>query len=678
MKKSIASKIITTLFLLLFPALPNVFSQEVIPLKKGTLYEKEIGVNASHSYQISLKTDQYFLGMVMQKGIDLMVVTYGPDGKKINDYDSPNGKSGSEYFNIEPAVAGDYRIEVRPLDEKQETGHYTLEILKWEPKAKTKEGRVTQLFSAWDRKDSPGATVAVVQNGKIIYKNGFGSANLEYGIPNTPSTVYHIASVSKQFTCFAIAQLADEGKISLDDDIRKYLPEVPDFGKTITIRHLCHHTSGLRDQWNLLALAGWRLDDVITTEHVLKLVANQKELNFDPGNEFLYCNTGFTLLGEIVARVSGMTFAEYCAKNIFQPLGMKSTLFYDDHEKIVPNRAYSYNEAGAGYKKSVLSYANAGATSLFTTVEDLSKWALNFENIKVGNEQIMAEMHRRGVLNSNFPTGYALGQAIDTYKGLNRVSHGGADAGYRTFLARFPDQQFSVIVFSNLGSFNTGGIAMQIADIYLEDKMDKPAPKPVEKEKAEVSQKAEVSPTEEVRVDPNVLKTYCGQYELQPGFMIAISEENGQLFGQGTGQPRVQLTPNSETEFTVESIGAVITFDKNDEGNIHQLTLKQGGGEFKAPRMVDFDPAKVDLSVYTGQFYSEELGTAYTFLVENNKLTARHSRHSDIGCTPTKADTFSGNQWFFGQVEFVKNAGGQVTGCKISSGRVRGVWFQKE
>lgn len=651
---------------------PNLFSQEIIPLKKGTIYEKEIGANASHNYQIHLKPDQYFFAMVMQKGIDLVVVTYGPDGKRITEFDSPNGKSGSEYFTIDPVEKGDYRIEVKPLDENQETGNYTLEILKWEPKAKTKEGRVAQLFAAWDRKDAPGATVAVVQHGKIVYKNGFGSANLEYGIPNTPSTVFHIASVSKQFTCFAIAMLADQGKISLDDDIRKYLPEVPDFGKTITIRHLCHHMSGLRDQWNLLALAGWRLDDVITKEHVLKLVANQKELNFDPGEEFLYCNTGFTLLGEIVARVSGMTFAEYCAKNIFQPLGMASTLFYDDHQKIVPNRAYSYNQDGAGYKKSVLSYANAGATSLFTTVEDLSKWAMNFENIKVGNERIMAEMHRKGVRNNNDTIDYALGQFIDNYKGLHRVSHGGADAGYRTFLARFPDQQFSVIVFSNLGSFNPGGIAMQIADIYLEDVMDTPVPKPTIKEEPGADKK------EGIKVDPNLLKSYCGRFELQPGFIITISEENGQLVAQATGQPSVQMTANSTSEFAIESVGAVITFDKNDKGDIHQLTLKQGGGEFKAPRLAAFDAEKVDLSAYTGTFYSEELSTAYTFLVEHNKLIARHSRHPDIGCTPTKPDYFSGNQWFFGQVEFIKNAEGRVTGCKISSGRVRGVWFKKQ
>ena len=214
------------------------------------------------------------------------------------------------------------------------------------------EKEIDQIFEKWDRSDTPGAAVAVVKDGEIIFKKGYGLANMEYEIAITPNTVFHIASVSKQFTAFAALLLEKDGIISMDDDIRKYIPEVPDFGKTITLRHLATHTSGLRDQWDLLALGGWRLDDVITTEHVLKLVNKQKGLNFDPGEEFIYCNTGFTLLAEVVARVSGKTFAEFCEERIFQPLQMDRTLFYDDHEKIVPNRSYSYYpDSLLGYKK---------------------------------------------------------------------------------------------------------------------------------------------------------------------------------------------------------------------------------------------------------------------------------------------------------------------------------------
>lgn len=229
--------------------------------------------------------------------------------------------------------------------------------------------KVDQLFATWDKPESPGAAIAVIKDGVVVYKRGYGSANLEYNVPITPQTVFHVASVSKQFTAFAIALLAHQGKLSLDDDIRKHLPEVPDFGKKITIRHLIHHTSGLRDQWTLLGMAGWRLDDVITKEHILKMVRHQKELNFDPGAENLYSNTGYTLLAVIVERVSGQSFRDYTDANIFKPLGMTNTHFHDDHERIVKNRAYSYSPAGpgGGFKAAPLNYANVGATSLFTT-----------------------------------------------------------------------------------------------------------------------------------------------------------------------------------------------------------------------------------------------------------------------------------------------------------------------
>ena len=237
---------------------------------------------------------------------------------------------------------------------------------------------------------------------------------------------------------FAILLLEKEGKLSIDDDIRKYIPEVPDFGKKITLRHLASHTSGLRDQWDLLVMAGWRMDDVITKAHIMKMVSRQKALNFNPGEEYLYCNTGFTLLAEVVSRVSGRTFAEFTKSNIFEPLLMSSTLFYDDHEKIVKGRAYSYKADSDGYKKSNLNYANVGATSLFTTAEDLGKWALNFASLKIGDQSIINKMNTPAILNNGKAIGYALGQSVGKYKGLNEIQHGGADAGYRSFLDRFP------------------------------------------------------------------------------------------------------------------------------------------------------------------------------------------------------------------------------------------------
>ena len=440
--------------------------------------------------------------------------------------------------------------------------------------------KVDKIFKEWDKPNTPGATLAIVKDGQVLYRKGYGMANLEYAIPNTPSTVFHIASISKQFTAFAILLLERDGRVSMDDDIRKYIPEVPDFGKKITLQHLATHTSGLRDQWNLLALAGWRLDDVITKEHVMKLVHSQKELNFEPGEEYLYCNTGFTLLAEVVARVTGESFAKYTEENIFEPLGMNKTLFYDDHEKIVKNRAYSYYNDDGTLKKSILSYANVGATSLFTTVEDLSIWSRNFEYPTVGNRAIITKMNTPQILNNGKTISYALGQSISVYNGLNCISHSGADAGFRSSLLRFPDQDFSVMAFGNFANFEATRITKAIADIYLEE------------------------------------------------------------------------------DFTVKE--KIVNARKNSKKTKYPSRTKQ-----------------VNLEEYIGEFFSEELSTTYKFILRGDRLVAEHSRLDNITLHHLNKDAFDANAWFFKDINFTRNADNEISGFKVSSGRVRNLKFVK-
>ncbi|HEX9955616.1 MAG TPA: serine hydrolase domain-containing protein, partial [Fibrella sp.] len=329
--------------------------------------------------------------------------------------------------------------------------------------------KADSLFADWNKPGKPGAAVGVVYRGKLIYAKGFGEADLETGAPIGPETIFHVASVSKQFTAYAIVLLAQKGKLSLDDDIRKYLPEVPDFGKTITIRHLIHHTSGLRDQWNLLAMAGWQLDDVITKEHVFNLVTRQKELNFEPGSAFTYCNTGYTLLAEIVARVSKQSFPSYMQEHVFKPLGMKNTLFYDDDERIVKGRAYSFHKSDGAdpnaYKKSVLSYANVGATSLFTTVTDLAHWIGNFQSPVIGDKATMTQMLERGRLTKGDTLPYAFALMHGKHKGRAYYGHNGGDAGFRSFLCYFPKEEYGFIVLSNQAEFDPNRKAFELANL---------------------------------------------------------------------------------------------------------------------------------------------------------------------------------------------------------------------
>ena len=633
-----------------------------------------------------------------------------------------------------------------------------------------KKEKVDQLFKDWNSNNTPGAAVAIVKDGKILYSKGYGIANLEYDISITPNSIFHIASVSKQFTVFSILLLESQGKLSLDDDIRKYIPEMPDFEKKITLKHLASHTSGLRDQWNLLSMGGWRMDDVITKEHILKLVGKQKELNFNPGDEYLYCNTGFTLLAEVVARISNMSFAEFTKANIFKPLKMNNTLFYDDHQKIVKNRAYSYysspdnqevikrlkdikndiiingssfaenavlysqdpesSENGGKYtlyknkprmvkefrdvafslleseisepfetnygwhiikvdkirgqeldirhillipdskifKKSVLNYANVGATSLFTSVNDLSLWAMNFSKMNIGNSSIINKMNKPALLNDGEEFGGALGQFIGNYKGLKEIQHGGADAGYRSFLTRFPDQDFAVIVFSNSAEFDAGGLAHKIVDIYLEDKIE--SDENIKDIKNNSSSKSTI-------VDKKILKSYEGSFELQPGFIIKISYIENKLFAQATGQQMVSLMPTSDTEFIVEGIEAKIVFIADKDNIINKLKLYQGDQINDAPRVKEFDISSVNNEEFSGEFYSEELSTTYSLKVEDGYLISKHVRLSDFRLSPVSKDVFQGSVWFFGQVEFVRNKMNTITGFKVSNGRVRNLHFKK-
>ncbi|WP_339614411.1 serine hydrolase domain-containing protein [uncultured Winogradskyella sp.] len=660
-----------SLLLLLLTQIGVIHAQiEKGDLVKGKLTSSEIDASEKHQYTIKLEKNQFVFLKLMQQDIDLKVTTYNTLGEKLGEFDSPNYRNGFELFTLASDKKGRFVIEIESIDEKDHTGKYELFVQRVKPKAITQNGQVDELFTVWDTNDTPGAAIAVVKDGSIIYKNGYGLSNLEYDIPITPSSIFHIASISKQFTVFSILLLEKQGKLSLDDDIRKYIPEVPDFGTIITLRHLASHTSGLRDQWNLLSMAGWRMDDVITKEHILKLVSKQKELNFNPGEEYAYCNTGFTLLAEVVSRTSDMSFAEFTEVNIFEPLKMNNTLFYDDHEKIVKNRAYSYNSSSDGYKKSVLNYANVGATSLFTTVEDLALWSMNFSNLTVGDSTIVNKMNTTAILNNGKTFGGALGQFVAEYKGLNEIQHGGADAGYRSYLTRFPDENFAVIVFSNSAEFSSGRMAHKVVDIYLKDKIKT-------KDKQEEVKEEEESILEVITIDQNIVTTYVGDFELRPGFIIKISKKDGQLYALATGQSEVSLTPISTTEYIVEDIEAKVEFIPNGGENIKLFKLHQGGQIMDARRVEAFDKNSVNLSDFSGDFYSEELSTTYSFTIVDDSLVAKHSRLSDFNLSPLKTDIFTGEAWYFGQIDFIRDANNVITGCKVSNGRVRNLYFEK-
>ena len=521
---------------------------------------------------------------------------------------------------------------------------------------------IDKIFKDYNDINKPGAAVAVVRDGKVVFKKGYGSANMEYDVPVDPATVFHIASVSKQFTVFAILLLEAEGKLSFDDDIRKHIPEVPDFGTTITLRHLAAHTSGMRDQWDLLSMAGWRMDDVITKDHIMTLVKHQKELNFQPGEEYLYCNTGFTLLGEVVARVSGVSFATFTKNKIFGPLRMENTLFYDDHEKIVKNRAYSYKMPGNKYMKSRLNFSNAGATSLFTTVEDLALWAMNFENPKVGSQAIIDKMSTLAVLNNGETFGGAYGQFIGTHKGHSMVQHGGADAGYRSYFVRFPDDKFAVMVFSNYANSNTSKLAFEVADLFLKDE----TPAEDNRDKSNY-----------VSVSAEHLKQFEARFWNEAGALARrIYIKNDTLHYFRSDFNETKLLPISFNKFEMKDVPQRVTVEFIKKDNKLSMKVEQEDGniyDFEEYKPVDL--ATFDLDQYAGTFYSEEIETEYEIFIRRGMIVGRHFRFGEIPFTFVKEDVLKSSGIL---ARIVRNESGEITGIKASTGRVRNLWFEKK
>jgi CubicO group peptidase (beta-lactamase class C family) len=528
--------------------------------------------------------------------------------------------------------------------------------------------QVDRLFEKWDKPNTPGAVLAILKDGKIIYSRGYGMANLEESVPNAPSTVFHLGSVSKQFTAFAIHLLVNDGKLSLDDDARKYLPEAPDFGKPITIRQLLHHTSGLRDQWNLLALAGWRLSDVITDGDVRRLLMQQKELNFPPGEEMLYSNSGYSVLADIVRRVSGMPLRQFAKERIFGPLEMNDTKYQANYGDIVKNRAYSYVPIRDGaYRYDALSYSTYGPSSLFSTIGDLARWDENFYTAKVGGPGVLQALQEKGRLNNGKELDYASGLVIDQYRGLKTVSHAGADAGYRANILRFPDYHFSVVVLANAGDLDAEGIPLRIADICLKDKLG-PSDKPPDAYPPILKS--------EQKLEPEALDAFLGDFELQPGSIITFTKENGVLFQQVAGQEKFPVYPSSPNTFFLKIVDAEYVFDRPEaDGKVRTATLHQNGRSFPLKRLSQFSLTPDQLRNRSGSFYSEELGVIYTMHEQKGNLSVRHPR-GDISLKQIGANTFLG-AFPIGTLRFSCDQNDTCKSFDVSDGRVRNLKFRK-
>src|SRR5688572_1312809 len=510
---------------------------------------------------------------------------------------------------------------------------------------------VDAVFAGWTSSSTPGCAVGVARDGRVILTRAYGMANLEYDVPITPTTIFEAGSVSKQFTAAAVVLLALEGKLSLEDPVRKHIPELPPYGDSITIRQMLNHTSGLRDWGTVVGAAGWpRGTRTYTHEHVLDVLSRQTSLNYRPGAEYLYSNSNYNLAAIIVERLSGQSLADFTRARLFQPLGMTNTSWRDDYRRIVKNRSTAYSgNPNTGFRQEMPFENVYGNSSLLTTVEDLIKWNQNFVNNVVGGPRFVAEMQTQGRLNSGRTITYALGLVRDTWRGVPVVSHGGATAGYRAFLARYPDQRLDVALLCNSGGANPEALSNRVAEIFLGDRL----------------QPTTTQAASGVRLPMTTLQTRAGLFrDVRTGGPVRLTVQDSVL---RVGNQR--LDPVSENAFRTGQ-----TRVEFSNGATVVRVIAPDGDTAEYVRVAEWNPTAGELQEYVGRYTSDEAETSFTISVKDGRLVRTDRYGQTANLNPAYKDAFAQGGVL---VTFRRNAAGRVVAMSLGLGRVRDLRFER-
>lgn len=667
-----------------------------VELEVGRTVAGTLSAGDTVEYQIEAGEDYFIFGEVDQISVDAVVRVLNPEGEQRARVDVT--ARGPDRFSGETRNAGRYTIQVIPFE--GEEGDYTITLHRLEPVETDPDRLVDQLMSPYDTDDSPGAGVRVWRDGRTLFSKTYGMADLAHGIPFEEDTRTNIGSTSKQFTAFAVMLQAERGALSLDDDIRIHLPELPDFGETITVRHLLTHTSGLREIFNLLIMTGRRIDrgDFVDRDEILAVVQKQPALQNAPGAEWNYNNTAFALAALIVERTSDQPFHEFMDEHVFGPLGMTRTMVRPHSESVVPERSQGYAPASEGYREIRDLGAAVGAGGIYSTLEDLQRWVENYIAPEVGSPAMIDEMMTPYVLTDGDTTNYGLGLFIDEHRGLARVHHGGADIAHRSMLAYYPELRAGITAQSNHASFDSN-VAFRLAEAFFEDAM--------EPEAAAVADDETFDPSS---YEAESFDELTGRYALDaaPTFILTFSREEETLYTQATGQPRIEIEPTSDSTFALTVVEASVVFHRDAEGGVTGVTLLQGGQEQHATRLEDdaeseeaWEPTADELRGFSGRYFSEEIETFFTIDFEDATeqasgataesdqagdagdshgqgaephLILRHRRLEDAELTPGDRDTFSGGGL---TLSFERDRNGTILGFYLSNTRTRDVRFER-
>ena len=527
--------------------------------------------------------------------------------------------------------------------------------------------RVDSIFSPYARPDAPGCAVSVMKAGKIVYARGHGMADVAHGIPLTPRTPLWVASTSKQFTALAVLLLESDGKLRLDDDVRRYLPEVPDFGHPLTIRTLLNHTSGLRELANLFYMAGWRSSDVETKADVLAMIRRQRALNHVPSTEFAYNSAGYTLLAVVVERVSGVSFRRFVIDRIFTPLGMAHSDVREDVGQVVPHLATGYwGHDPAKLRTARPANSFAGPNGVITSVEDLARWDANFYEHRVGTQAMLNQMSTPGRLANGTEFGYGMGLYIGSHRGRKMISHAGSDYGYKAEFVRFPAEQLTVAVLCNAFDIAPTPLALQLADLYLPRR-----------------EEASVPPAPTLPLPGNTVSesaaAFAGLYWNDATMQSnRFFYEQGKLLLDGGGEGRFELRALGNNAYRLMEAPRrfVFTFFTRRDGSLAVLVDVEGSPVQEKRRVADTKPNAAALRALEGRYFSPELDVTWTFVVRDGALVLERHRMNPTPLSPVFGEVFHAEDFFV--LAFRRDSRTRPAVLEVSTERARRIQFTRE
>lgn len=517
---------------------------------------------------------------------------------------------------------------------------------------------------------APGGAIAIVTGDKVLYQKSFGMMSMEYQLPNTNHTLFNLASVSKHFTAFCILLLEKEGKLNLNDDIRTYLPDLPDYKCKVTINELVHHTSGIASSDNLKLFAGIPFESPWDADDEMELISRYNQLNYKPNSEGNYSNSGYFLLARIIEKVSGMSFGEYLKLNLFQPLNMNESVVYDTPGKIIVGKATGYKKVESNYiRMNTEGESVYGSTNLYSSLSDMITWTQNLLNPKVGDRELVAKLYKPDFALSNGDImNYTFGFNIRNYKGAKIADHAGYAMGFRSQLMIFPEQNMAIITMSNNESIDSWNLITKVADLYLDDHLI-PEKKTARKE---------------IKLPGHILNNYAGSYKMTNGMELNFEVNNDTFLLVMPGKPKYILHAQSETEFFVKEFDAEYSFMMGSDGESSEVICNQNNRTPKGIKVGNANITAPELKRYAGNYFNNPLDITYPIEFKNNQLylVIPKSFKTFYGIDREIPLQYLGKDKFltqaFGVVQFTRDSNWAISGFRIVDfGRVKNIVFKR-